>query len=437
MTGENERITRRRGAEQDTDRNDSLINDTEGRFAILVNVIDKGNSAIVKLLKELIKITSESGKIQKDTQEQLHQMSDKILETITTNATTMTERIANNLDVVQSQSHNTEKAKLEASKAKRNLKTFWSNNLNSRKQAYWQHHRAKRIADTFENLLAMEPPRMPRKFLPRIILNEDPEDLKFRKELAIDKFKNAINLHKQRSEKYHDKYCQIDEKFVSYITSHYQNDICQNLLKEWEQDCEKEEEISARIFDEKEHWFLNNSESEFRNDNKYRRENHNNNSQNNYRNNGGQRRNFRSGRRSRQQSRTRTGSRNRSSSGTRYNHRRNDTSSRQSPSEQLINPQTETRNPREQQRQFFRLQNRTRFHETRQPNFRRNNPRVRRNTRFESVSIDDQITANARPDDSNGNSGGIVAALDPQAPNSSNSSNFLYRGQGTTQNNQQ
>ena len=48
---------------------------------------------------------------------------------------------------------------------------------------------------------------------------------------------------------------------ITYLTGHFENNaVCDALIKEWETDCTKEEEISIQIFDKKEDFFLNNSE---------------------------------------------------------------------------------------------------------------------------------------------------------------------------------
>ena len=51
---------------------------------------------------------------------------------------------------------------------------------------------------------------------------------------------------------------------ITYLTGHFENNaVCDALIKEWETDCTKEEEISIQIFNKKEDFFLNNSSSEY------------------------------------------------------------------------------------------------------------------------------------------------------------------------------
>ena len=112
----------------------------------------------------------------------------------------------------------------------------------------------------------MDLPRMPRKFLPRFIRNENEEELEIRCQLAVEKFKSEVNLQKKRSEKYQERFMKIDVEMITYLTGHFENtEVCDGLIKEWETDCTKEEEKSIQIFDKKEDFFLNNSSSGYQN----------------------------------------------------------------------------------------------------------------------------------------------------------------------------
>ena len=67
----------------------------------------------------------------------------------------------------------------------------------------------------FSNLLVMDPPQMPRKFLPRFIKNENKEELKIRRQLDIEKFKSEINLQKKRSKKYQERFMKTDAEMIT------------------------------------------------------------------------------------------------------------------------------------------------------------------------------------------------------------------------------
>ena len=53
------------------------------------------------------------------------------------------------------------------------MSVLWQNTLNSRQQALWQYYRTQQVFQIFSQLLKNDPPKMPQKFLPRSIRNED------------------------------------------------------------------------------------------------------------------------------------------------------------------------------------------------------------------------------------------------------------------------
>ena len=58
----------------------------------------------------------------------------------------------------------------------------------------------------------------------------------------------------------------INAEIITYLTRHFKNnEVCDALIKEWETDCTKDEEIPIQIFNKKKDFFINNSSSEYRN----------------------------------------------------------------------------------------------------------------------------------------------------------------------------
>ena len=84
---------------------------------------------------------------------------------------------------------NNEKHKSQTKREKLNIETLQRNAVNTRKQVFWQYHKAKKAYETFSNLLVIDPTRMFRKFLPRFIKNENKEKLKIRRQLAVENSK--------------------------------------------------------------------------------------------------------------------------------------------------------------------------------------------------------------------------------------------------------
>ena len=82
----------------------------------------------------------------------------------------------------------------EVTKARSTSETLWQNTLNTRKQAFWNYYHAERMQESYQKFLACNPPKMPRKFLPRFIENKPTTETEIRQQLAVEKFKNEIAL---------------------------------------------------------------------------------------------------------------------------------------------------------------------------------------------------------------------------------------------------
>ena len=135
---------------------------------------------------------------------------------------------------------------------------------------FWNHHHAKKLGETYENLLACNPPKMPRKVLPRIIDNEPESETEIRKQLSIEKFKSEIALLHSRSQRYIQRYQNMDSEMVAHITHKFNEEVAQGLIKKLEEDCKEQEGISMVIFNKKEHWIEENATSGFHTDPVYR-----------------------------------------------------------------------------------------------------------------------------------------------------------------------
>ena len=131
------------------------------------------------------------------------------------------------------------------------MSVFWQNTLNSRKQAFWQYYRVQQVFQIFSQLLENKPPKMPCKFLSRLIITEDTEETKIHQALAIKKFKTEISLQKIRLEKYRKRFSKIDAIMITKFSTKYGNDICDTLMNQWESVCKREEDKSNAIFERK------------------------------------------------------------------------------------------------------------------------------------------------------------------------------------------
>ena len=112
---------------------------------------------------------------------------------------------------------------------------------------------------------------MSRKFLPKIIPNENKEETAIRQQLSLEKFKAEISLQKIRSQKYLERFQTSDVYMIAHFTMNYDNDIGNPLSELWENDYLKEQQKSVNIFDRKKDWYLNNTTTEFRNNSEKRK----------------------------------------------------------------------------------------------------------------------------------------------------------------------
>ena len=165
------------------------------------------------------------------------------------------------------------KAKIDtnANKIKQHISTLWKNTLNSRKQAFFQYYKAKNIAEIFTELLKEKNTKMPRKSLPKILPNENKEETAIRQQLSLEKLKAEISLQKIRSQKYLERFQTLDADMIAHFTMNYDNDIGNSLTKLWENVCLKEQQKSVNIFDRKREWYLNKTNTEFRNNSEERK----------------------------------------------------------------------------------------------------------------------------------------------------------------------
>ena len=112
---------------------------------------------------------------------------------------------------------------------------------------------------------------MPRKFLPKVLPNENKEETAIRQQLSLEIFKAEIKLQKTRSQKHFERFQTFAAHMIAHFTMNYDNDICNSLNELWESDCLKEQQKSDDIFDTKRDWYLNNTTAEFRNNSEKRK----------------------------------------------------------------------------------------------------------------------------------------------------------------------
>ena len=149
----------------------------------------------------------------------------------------------------------------ESQKAKKDIGKLWKDTLNTRKQAFWTYYKAKTTTDIFQKLSEQNPPKMPRKFLPKAIENECEEETKIRQSIALEGFKAEIRLLEVRSRNYEQRFTKIDSDMIQYFSEKYTEDVVDQLKEFWIEDCKAEEAFSIARFKQKENFYLSNTDS--------------------------------------------------------------------------------------------------------------------------------------------------------------------------------
>ena len=140
--------------------------------------INDGN----KKTHELLRILIEETKNNKNNNVDINQLTNNVTTNENQQAKTFAEVVAstltNTFKLEESRKQQEKETRIESDQAKKNIGILWRNKLNSRKQAYWHFWKSQKTAEIFNGLIAENPPKMPRKFLPKAIPNEDEEETK-------------------------------------------------------------------------------------------------------------------------------------------------------------------------------------------------------------------------------------------------------------------
>ena len=402
------------------------LDELPAKLMLIVDAVNKGNEETHSLLRNLINHIKENDKVGYETNE-------KIITAITLQSNEVSKAVKDGIQEIDLQNKLKSKEKTDISRIKQTISDLWQNTLNTILQAFWQYYKARRTLEIFENLLTKDPPQMPKKFLPKEIENESEEETELRKQLAVEKFKSEIALLKFRSQKYNQRFSELDAKMITHFTTSFDNDKCDCLTEEWENDCRKEEEKSYKIFQSKEKFFLNNTFNDFRkprynpnSENKKSNNNNNNNKNNNNNNNNNRGRRNNKDQYPSQQRNTR--SRSRSDSKNRNQNRENNP---QNQNNQRFNWPT----PTEASNRPNPNKSRIRFERISRPN------KQRKNEEFEICVIPQNKKTNANTGTiTNTNNRNIIIVPDTQQSREENETsgenNFLFHGQGATNTNQ-
>ena len=153
----------------------------------------------------------------------------------------------------------------DALRIKSRISKIWDLNLKARRSSYWQAYRNENIANKYEEWASLDEIILPQWLQMKSIPNE-PENLtKRREKQVLDNFKAEIELIRLRRENQEEKYKAIDNKMKEEISKIATGQRRAFLIKLWEEDCNRNNEISQKRWEDKNAaWFVKYEQS-FRN----------------------------------------------------------------------------------------------------------------------------------------------------------------------------
>ena len=145
--------------------------------------------------------------------------------------------------VIQDTSRNNFLLEEEAFRIKSRISKLWDSNFKSRRLAYWQAFRNKKIAEKYEEWLTLESVILPQWIQMKPIANEPEALTKRREKQVLDNFRTEIELLHLRQESQEEKDKGIDDKIAEEINKLTSGQRRKALQKLWNDDCKRNENI--------------------------------------------------------------------------------------------------------------------------------------------------------------------------------------------------
>ena len=145
----------------------------------------------------------------------------------------------------------------DALRIKARISKIWDLNLKARRLSYWQALRNQNIANKYEELASLDKIILPQWIQMRAIPNE-PENLRKRREKQVlDNFRSEIEILRLRQENQEENFKATDNKMKEEINKIASGQRRKFLLKLWEEDCDRNKEISQKRWENKNAaWFV-------------------------------------------------------------------------------------------------------------------------------------------------------------------------------------
>ena len=165
--------------------------------------------------------------------------------------TGISQALSNNCSITVTDDH-------ESLRERENCAAEWNKKLRERKSFFEKYHRNKTIHQIYLKELEKDEPRMPRKFQPFLQDGIPDEEVKIRKQLAIDQFKGEIKIIEMRMNRFNDKLTKVNEYMKNYFDNNYEPTLAKKMLLLWEKENQKEEINIIREFTRKENFIEEN-----------------------------------------------------------------------------------------------------------------------------------------------------------------------------------
>ena len=133
----------------------------------------------------------------------------------------------------------------------------WNKNYIARKFAYWNMIKNHNKAEIYEKWINSTPIILPRKLQIKPIREEPEQQRRLRERMSLDKMNMEIELLRLRSSANEERYKDIDVQMEREIKEKADGILCENVMKLWKEECEKEELISLQRWIKSENWFYN------------------------------------------------------------------------------------------------------------------------------------------------------------------------------------
>ena len=129
----------------------------------------------------------------------------------------------------------------------------WNDNLNKRKQGYWNFIKNQKKSELYDIWRAETPNYLPLKYRPKRVNDEIPEYTQSRITEAKLKYGNEIIIMKAYAKNHQRKYKDLDQSMMEIIYDLTDNDEeRRKLIEIWEKDVRKQEEHSNQLWFKKE-----------------------------------------------------------------------------------------------------------------------------------------------------------------------------------------